>query len=174
MIWQPFTFRKQVFEEIANDELSNTEDTAKALTKINLRLMNKAHERYQPAEMCSVCKDGIDRGAINMEMFLKAFHDKDTNTHARAIMVAGRPMNKNVQQLNFFGNNEQDRGNELNLLKNSVSGPADQINSASSQELNSDRSNTTGELSQKVKSMVTNRPTNPQRSVPGPGPTRGQ
>tara|TARA_Y200000002_G_scaffold377375_1_gene382882 strand:+ start:19779 stop:21503 length:1725 start_codon:yes stop_codon:yes gene_type:complete len=167
---------KQVFEEIVNDELRNTEDTAtaKALTKINLRLMNEAHKSYQPAEMCSVCKDGIDRGAINMEMFLKAFHDKDTNTHARAIMVAGRPMNKNVQQLNFFGNNEQDRGEELKNLKKGVSGPADQRNSASSQELNSDRSKTTGALTQKVKLMVDRQPKNPQRSMPGPGPTRGQ
>lgn len=80
---------KAAFEKFPNDLFN-------VINEINAALTSEIHKAVSPANMCMVCKDGIDRGhafKLNLQKYLGL--NNPINMHVRAQVIAGRGMNFN-------------------------------------------------------------------------------
>ncbi|MBM4211369.1 MAG: hypothetical protein FJ186_02385 [Gammaproteobacteria bacterium] len=82
----------EAFQKFPNDLFN-------VINEINAALTSKIHKAVSPANMCMVCKDGIDRGhafKLNLQKYLRP-NDPPINMHVRAQVIAGRNINFNGQ-----------------------------------------------------------------------------
>lgn len=74
-------------------------DLFNVINEINAALTSEIHKAVSPANMCMVCKDGIDRGhafKLNLQKYLRLNDPNDPiNMDVRAQVIAGRKINSN-------------------------------------------------------------------------------
>ena len=71
---------------------------------INAKLTDTIRKTVKAKELCTVCKDGMDRGYAFQQNLAKSLNCSLGENSSRAAIVAGRPINNNVKTIEEYKN----------------------------------------------------------------------